>query len=536
MHPQKKFGLAAVLGLALVSLVLALPSHAVAAGPPPDPDSACASEATFKSTAGTTKASLTIVNNTDETVQSFWLDYHGARVFYRQVPPHSRYVQPTWLTHPWVIASLGGTCYRLVVMTALQQTVTVDPGAGGVIAPVVTFPPPLETFPTAATAAPGGLTSTPGTSPGSSTGMPVLPVVGGLAALLALIGGLFATGRLPGFGGSGATGSSGSGATGSSGSGEATGIATDAPAEGSRFPGPRGAALGSLAKGAPAMGKSLGKVVAGLPDPKPVSEDVDEPPLATGDQLRDLFERMNAENAHASVGIDPDSDGFSVGAIADLIHFDPEDSIRSRPLDGLAESLAQVPAVGAQVGAAIGSQSTTASGAPSAPTGMPSSPASQFQLQEALGSLQGQFQDLIAAATAGNAALEGAIGTLGGPGSDPMAIQQAMGSIQEQLASLAAAAASGNDAIQGALESLSGPGVTQLQLQQAMSSIQEQFNSLTEAMSGGSAAVQGSLDSLSGEAQTQLQQTMGSIQDQYSSVTDAMSAVNSAVVEGLANP
>lgn len=112
----------------------ALPLVVLAADPPPDPDSACSTEKSFKSTLGVAQATLTIINNTDQTVQSFWLNYNGDRVFYRQLAAHQRYNQPTWLTHPWIVASLDGTCYRLVVMTSLEQTVTLNPGAGGVFA------------------------------------------------------------------------------------------------------------------------------------------------------------------------------------------------------------------------------------------------------------------------------------------------------------------------------------------------------------------------------------------------------------------
>jgi VHL beta domain len=94
---------------------------------PPVPDLACLAEATFRSANGDTVANLTVVNNTSEPLQSVWLDYNGQRVVYQQIAPFTSYVQPTWLTHPWIVANQQGTCYRLIVMTSLEQTVTVDP-------------------------------------------------------------------------------------------------------------------------------------------------------------------------------------------------------------------------------------------------------------------------------------------------------------------------------------------------------------------------------------------------------------------------
>ena len=101
-----------------------------AAPRPPVPDAACATESTLRSKSGAVTASLHIVNNTTETVQAIWLDYTGKRVVYGTVAPFSSVVQPTWVTHPWIIANQQGTCYRLIVMTSPDQTVSVDPGPG----------------------------------------------------------------------------------------------------------------------------------------------------------------------------------------------------------------------------------------------------------------------------------------------------------------------------------------------------------------------------------------------------------------------
>ena len=189
----------AALALAGVTCLsgLAAPLLAVAADLPPDPDAACAHESTFRSTDGTTTASLKVINNTDQTVQTFWLDYAGKRVFYKQVAPHASYIQPTWLTHPWIVASLTGTCYRLVVVTSLEQIVTLDPGEGGIgvppaptLEPAVTFPPPLETFPPAGTVAPAGAGMFGPPASDNGQGFPILPLAIAALAVVAAFGGL----------------------------------------------------------------------------------------------------------------------------------------------------------------------------------------------------------------------------------------------------------------------------------------------------------------------------------------------------------
>ncbi len=170
----------------------------------PIPDSACEKEPSFRSTRGDVKASLLVINNTGETLQALWLDYDGMRVFYQQIPPFtSNVVQATWLTHPWIIANLQGACYRLLVMTAQQQTVTVNPGDGP---PTRTAPPPESTLPPRSS--PGkssGEASGKETGEENGSGFPTVPVVGGLVALAGLFAALAASGHLPGFSGRGSS-------------------------------------------------------------------------------------------------------------------------------------------------------------------------------------------------------------------------------------------------------------------------------------------------------------------------------------------
>jgi hypothetical protein len=166
-------GAVAIAACVSMLVLLALPSLALTADAAPSPDPSCASESTSRSTEGTTQASLEIVNNSAEAVQAFWLDYSGKRVLYQQVAPGARAVQATWLTHPWVIASLQGACYRLIVMTATQQTVSVDPAAAP---PATTAPTPgAATAPaaagtSAAAAPPAGTAPTGGATPPASGG------------------------------------------------------------------------------------------------------------------------------------------------------------------------------------------------------------------------------------------------------------------------------------------------------------------------------------------------------------------------------
>jgi hypothetical protein len=52
---------------------------------------------------------IQFTNTTSQTVDIYWLDYNGQRFFYQSLGPGLSYVQPTYETHPWLIADSSGT-------------------------------------------------------------------------------------------------------------------------------------------------------------------------------------------------------------------------------------------------------------------------------------------------------------------------------------------------------------------------------------------------------------------------------------------
>jgi hypothetical protein len=189
--------------LAAVSLalgaIMAPVSASAGVGSAIKPDAACADEADFKSLKGDNEASLTVINDSDEVVRSWWLNYEGERVFYQELAPHTRYVQDTWLTHPWVISSVEGDCYRFLVMTSVQQIVTVKPEIPDpeATAAVVTARPEASAPPRPTVPPPTGVAAGP-TTPATSTDFLPFLIMGVLASIFVVIGGMAATGRLPG--------------------------------------------------------------------------------------------------------------------------------------------------------------------------------------------------------------------------------------------------------------------------------------------------------------------------------------------------
>lgn len=168
---------------------------AAAQSPLPEVHSSCASEPTRASTAGDVVAQLTVINNTDATFELFWLDYEGERVYYQDSPPHSTVVQPTWLTHPWILADSQGTCYLLVVVNAIQQTMTI----GSTTAPQATATPTAAASRTpmpepSAAAAPAPVSTPEEADP--PPGFPTPLVIAALVMMGVLVGVLAVSGKL----------------------------------------------------------------------------------------------------------------------------------------------------------------------------------------------------------------------------------------------------------------------------------------------------------------------------------------------------
>jgi len=131
MRPRRRFARAVTLtGAAVAALaasaLLAPPAHADG----PVPDASCAQRAGHRSLNDNTPAVIDFVNHSSITVQTFWLDFSGKRVFYEKVASGGSYSQKTWITHPWVVADLSGNCLTFYVTAATSATVTVADAAG----------------------------------------------------------------------------------------------------------------------------------------------------------------------------------------------------------------------------------------------------------------------------------------------------------------------------------------------------------------------------------------------------------------------
>jgi hypothetical protein len=141
----RRAALGAITTVVILSAPVALATGARASGPTPDPS--CAREPSLRSLNDNTSAVVTFVNHTSESVQAIWLDFSGHRVPYGTLAPGASYAQGTWVTHPWILADLSGTCLTLYVTSARAATVTVNgpspsPSLAAPVTPTAVSRPP----------------------------------------------------------------------------------------------------------------------------------------------------------------------------------------------------------------------------------------------------------------------------------------------------------------------------------------------------------------------------------------------------------
>lgn len=70
----------------------------------------CGSESVSISRSGKVTTEITFINQRQQPVKIYWLDYSGKRKFYAQIQPGDRVVQQTYVTHPWVVTDASNNC------------------------------------------------------------------------------------------------------------------------------------------------------------------------------------------------------------------------------------------------------------------------------------------------------------------------------------------------------------------------------------------------------------------------------------------
>jgi hypothetical protein len=104
-------------------------------GVPPGPvptnatsgDYPCAGESTLYAQRTNIESKLIIRNQSGRPIQLFWIDYDGRRRPFLSLGPGETGVQPTFFTHPWVVADGSGRCMAIYYARNTDRTIVVGP-------------------------------------------------------------------------------------------------------------------------------------------------------------------------------------------------------------------------------------------------------------------------------------------------------------------------------------------------------------------------------------------------------------------------
>lgn len=98
----------------------------------------------LKSVSDSSAVNVQFVNNTDMTVQVFWLNYSGERVSYGTIAPHSTLNMNTFVTHGWLFAA-NATGGFLCAYQIVANTTAYPINYSALVAPNDIGPPPQRT-------------------------------------------------------------------------------------------------------------------------------------------------------------------------------------------------------------------------------------------------------------------------------------------------------------------------------------------------------------------------------------------------------
>lgn len=107
----------------LIAVCLVLP----ACVPPtsPETENRANAEPGRRSLTSAVATEITFVNRGAHPVDVYWLDYAGERKHYQRLGAGEDYVQPTFLTHPWLVADENGTVLGVYLPTEQPRTVEI---------------------------------------------------------------------------------------------------------------------------------------------------------------------------------------------------------------------------------------------------------------------------------------------------------------------------------------------------------------------------------------------------------------------------
>jgi hypothetical protein len=90
-------------------------------------DYPCSGEATLAAQRSDIESRLIVRNQSGRPIQLFWIDYDGQRRPFLSLGPGETGVQPTFFTHPWVVADGSGRCMAIYYARNTDRQIVVGP-------------------------------------------------------------------------------------------------------------------------------------------------------------------------------------------------------------------------------------------------------------------------------------------------------------------------------------------------------------------------------------------------------------------------
>jgi hypothetical protein len=87
----------------------------------------CTQEKILRSALGSrSPTTITFTNKSNATVRIYWLNFNGDRILYGTLKNGQVLSQPTYLTHPWVVANTSDQCEAIYMPTPYPQYVNIN--------------------------------------------------------------------------------------------------------------------------------------------------------------------------------------------------------------------------------------------------------------------------------------------------------------------------------------------------------------------------------------------------------------------------
>jgi VHL beta domain len=89
-------------------------------------DQKCSNEAQLRSPSSSVAASVVFENNSGQPAKIYWITFGGERKLYKEIASTQSFLQPTYVSHIWVIADSAGKCLQIFAPRTSTEKVAIN--------------------------------------------------------------------------------------------------------------------------------------------------------------------------------------------------------------------------------------------------------------------------------------------------------------------------------------------------------------------------------------------------------------------------